>query len=430
MPTTKPSTTRRTNRAFRIAYWADVQRIYYTSTLTAFFHTWALCVIRLMIPSAVTAIQFLAALHRSSRQGYIGCAVAYPLLAKQIAKATGRKCSVRTLQRGLTALKVLGLVELRPWTMPDQRIRIGDREVIVSGTGRAKLAPGEWRSLQIRIVTLTERAISLWDKLTKSQGDQHIPHFRTYAKLADRSHNDQCVNTHMVQTKSANDVAPNCPRQSVLDIEPSKERATLGSPSNEQGRSTRPSRSTESPGAPVGHRASTPQKQVDETQPPQASGGASSDPPSLGKSSTDPKPLGCSQERPKIPRGAPSKLTWSVARVYILSELHKTLEGFSRRQADTIYSRARFELSRNYPAGWPTSVDWAYWIGRFPKFTPTERRYHIMRDILPLLKSPAAITPAEPRRCRQGSSTRSTRSDAGAKLPEFLKKMYNRFCED
>lgn len=415
MPKSKPATTQRSNRAHRIAYLADIQRIIYTITLTAFIHSWALAVISRLIPSAYTALLFLAALHRSGRQGYIGCAVAYDLLAPQIVKATGRKCKVRTLERGLAFLKKLGLVELRPWTMPDQTIRSGDRLITVRGTARVELTGGRWCTRQLRIIVLTDRAVALWDKLTGSQGDRHIAHYPPPAILAGNSPIDQIDKSITVESKSSNRVTSDCPQ-----------------PNDQQGRPTPPVSSPMSSQT-VEHETLNPQQPLEPAGPAPAPRGASSDPPVSSKMSPKAQTMGCSRLRPKIPRKADIKLTWSHSRLYILSELHKALERFSTRQADAIYDRAKFELSRNYPAGWPTTCDWPYWIGRFPNFSQSQRRYHTMRDILPLLKHPAAITPHEPRRYREGKKAPAGSGElerAGDRMADFLKKFSNKFCED
>jgi hypothetical protein len=410
-----PSTTRRHNRAFRVAYWADIQRIYYTATLSAYIHGWAFEVLRRLIPSAITVLQFLAALHRAGKGGYLGCAVAYSMLAPQIAQATGRPCSVRTLERGLACLKMFGLIDLRYWTMPDQRITVCGREIVVRGTGKVRVDADNWRSLQIRIVTLTDRAVSLWDRATGSQSDRVIPHLPTSAKLADRSQKDQCVITHMVRDNKHRVPTTKAPSDNV-----------------EQGKTTRPVDSTGTPSDPtLEHRSSTP----DTTAP----GHQTESPPSTRQASNESSPprgeapslkaRGCSEERPRIPRGVPSKRAYPVGCAYILSELHRTLERFSQREADALYLRAKWELSRDYPAGWPTAVDWSYWVGRFGDMPLAQRRYHVMRDILPLLRSPAAITPDEPHRIKMWRARRAPQPIGGVMAP-WLEKLKEKFCGD
>jgi len=431
-----PHSTQRRNRAFKIAYLADIQRIIYSVTLSAFVHSWALVVISKLIPSAYTVLQFLAALHRCGKYGYIGCAIAYDLLAPQIVLATGRKCSVRTLKRGLAFLRAFGLVELRPWTIPDSRIRIGDRTVIVKGTARIDLGFDQWCTRQLRIVILTTPCLALWDKATKSQGDRYIPHYATCAKMAPNPKIDWVGKPTTIELKSSEHSKPLVSRKSVFDSVPTSDPDPEPYTSNgEKGRST-------CPGAPVTacpeprtfeHEASTPNTQDPKTQTPLNTGGALKEAPVFGQEQTKPQRLGCSRPRPQVPRRAPH--TWTVGCTYILCELHRALDKFSTRQADSIFDRAKWELSRNYPAGWPTSCDWAYWVGRYQKFEPAQRRYHMLRDILPLLKTPGPITPQEPVYYRQWTKSQehdpvSTRSplskDEG--LGGLLERLWEKFC--
>lgn len=452
-------TTKRHNRAFKVAYWADVQRVYYTATLTAFCHHWALAILGLLIPSALTALQFLAALHRSGRGGYIGCAVAYSLLAPQIAQATGRKCSVRTLERGLAALRALGLISMSWWTMPDQRMRNGDHEVVARGTARVQTRDG-WKCLQIRIITLTERAVALWDRSTCRQGGvymRHYAHLLTPAKMADSPNNDLVdkptkINQESTDVHSEEDVC-----DLVSDFEPSSPQDELVSSSPvEEGRPTPPP--CPAPASPpqgpptVEHQTIepppsnqsetiTPEKNPEAFEKavafvqnlgivevsPDCGGRDRSRHTSCASTVVNPPPQGVTRQRPRLPRNGANKTSWPVARLFLLAELHDALSNFSQRQADTIYARARFELSRNYPAGWPTAVDWAYWVGRFARFSPHQRTHHMIRDILPLLKNPAAVVPTEPRKYGEG---KNAPKKLGQVLDPFLQKLMDRFGKD
>jgi hypothetical protein len=145
------------------------------------------------------------------------------------------------------------------------------------------------------------------------------------------------------------------------------------------------------------------------------------------------KPRGVSSNPPVLPKNAKTKTTWSVARSYLLHSLHAALKDFSRREADSIYSRARYELSGNYPAGWPTSVDWPYWVGRFAAFAPSQRRYHMARDILPLLRTRTPIVPEENRRFPGSKHRIDVPSKIEAimdPMDPFLSKLWKRFCSD
>lgn len=439
----------RTDRSFKVAHWAEVQRIYHTVTLTAFCHAWALLVVSILIPSALTVLQFLAGLNRAGKNGYRGCAVAYSLLAPRVALATGRKCSVRTLERGLAALRRLGLIELHWWTMPDEHIRNGDHDHRIPGTRRVQTSAG-WRMCQIRIVVLTERALALWDKRSASKGSDIIPHFAQFLTPAKMADSPQIDPVGLQPTKVQDNDKPK-----VSSTDDCQGRYT-------QGRSTRPGAGQASPPSrrpTLEHQASTPdlvtQRSKTESQtppagfeealtsaqllsdtqgalsPPRPGTGDPVDPPTLSKE-MEPcpgsSPKGVSHNPPRLPKHAPNKTSWSVARAYLLVELHHALAPYSRRQADAIYERARFELSQNYPTGWKTIIDWAYWVGRFATFSRAQRRHHMIRDIIPLLKSRVCPTPSEPRRFGQGSDTHVQRMDKT--LAPYLKSLFDRFCGD
>ena len=379
---------RRENRAYRIAYWSDIQRIYYTATLTFVIHQWAWAILSMLIPSAMTVLQFLAGLNRAGRGGYLGCAVAYPLLATQVKRATGRPCSERTLRRGLKALKVLGLVELRRWTMPDQKIRIGNRDIWVKGTSRVDTGEGEWRSLQLRIVVLTPRALELWDKSTELQPNCNVGQTTTSAKMAARSPDDMCVNTHNVESPLVNGVSSTSDRQI----------------SSRQGQTTRPTDGARSSGRiPPTAPPTVEHQPVDTVNSNHSVSTSTQTEKPLGGGCTSPQHTviptrGVSTERPVVERGALKKPTWIVGQTLILRELHKSLDKFSTPEADLIFARAKWELGGHYPAGWPVSVHWAYWVAKFPKFSPSQRRFHLFRDIIPVLRSKTAVTPSEPKR--------------------------------
>lgn len=394
-----PSTTQRFNHATRIAYFSEIQRIYYTATLTAFLHQWALFVIGCLIPSALTVLQFYAALHRSSRNGYAGTAVSYELLAPQIARATGRPCSVRTLQRGLAALKALGFISMRFWTIPDQTIHLGGgRSVKLKGTARKPIGGDEWRSLQIRVITLTETACAMWDRATKSAGSRYVGKLPTPAKLAGSSITDQIDKSTMVEVSASVRQPTNDPRQMVLDCEPSVRLDKKGSADEVEGRPTRPV-PAQAPPPTLEHGASSfPELPASSGTTEGAGPKASNEAPFSGKPESKSVPKGCSVERPTLPKRPKNKTAWPVGRLFVLNALHKALSNFSQRQADAIYARARFELSRNYPSGWPMSVDWNYWVPRYADFMPQQRKAVMLSQILPLLKSPAVVTPNEPRR--------------------------------
>lgn len=453
--------TKRSNQAFKVAYWADIQRVCWSATLSAFCHSWAIMIVGWLIPSALTVLQFLAALNRIGKHGYIGCACAYSLLAPQVKKATGRPCSPRTLERGLAFLRAIGLVDMHWWTIPDQIVRFGTHDVRVKGTSRVEIGGGQWRCLQIRIVTLTPLALALWDKATCKKGGvfmRHILHFPTAAKLAASSQVDLVGKPTKIKLESFDNVITQDSCGMMLDFEQGADQDNKSAtPGNSAVEPTRPVLAR-APGQTFEHRTveklhSNHQQQetqdIDKSrenglrfQPEndtvdsnsafsQPSGDLIPSPPpqpEMSKIAGGPLSTGVSKQAPQLPRTERSRSTWTAGRACVLNELHKALANYSRRQADSIYDRAIFETSRDYPAGWPTSVDWPYWIARFSKIPVTQRRYHINRDILPILKSKVAITPHEPHRSTSGILQNV--SQIGGQLAPFLKKMLDRFGKD
>ena len=374
-----PSRANRYNRATRVAYLPDLTRIFYAIQITAFCHHWALVIIAKLIPSAETVLQFLSALHRTGQSGYLGTYVAYQLLAPEIARATRRKCSVRTLKRGIAALKVLGLVTTSPRALPGFRTRMGT--LVNEGSGVVDIGDGRYRSRQISFLILTERAVSMWDLSTSDNGA--IPHRPTRAKMAPSSQNDQCVNTHMIRDTSSELDTTTDRCNNRFDHEPNKlQNSSQNSSSAVEGKSTRPSAVNRPPT--VEHPSST---NHNRQEIPNATD--SGEKPS--KKASNPR-RGCSVTRPKKPR-KPVRTTWNTGMLYILNELHRILENFSTREADSIFARAKIEMSRDLPARFPSCVDWSYWIGRFPEMTIPARRSAILREILPVLQSRTISAP-------------------------------------
>ena len=427
---TMPHSKQRRNFAFKIAYLSDIQSIHYSITLTAFVHSWAVWVISRLIPSAYTVLMFLAALHRSKRYGYIGTAVSYDLLSKQIIRATDRKCKPRTLKRGLAFLKAVGLVELRPWTMPEQTITVNGRQIQVSaGTARVNIGPDLWATRQLRIVVLTDRAVALWDRATGSQRDRIMRHFRTCAILAPDSPVEQVGKPTMLDPQSP-EQGPVSDSDTVRsDGVPDTQTSSPPVAVEIEGSATCPEGSGPPPTGE--HSPLTCPPGADRVESKRPAEGPKRSAPVSRAAPSKPPATGCSRQRPKIARGAPS--SYSVACVRILIELHRALERFSCRQADSIFDRCEYELSRQYPAGWPTSCDWAYWAGRWNDFQPGQRRFHMLRDILPLLKARAAVTPCEPKRYREwtsGPDRAAAPPDLKTELRGYLGDLWGRFVDD
>lgn len=450
-------TAHRIDRSYKIADWSEVQRIYYAVTLTAFLHRWALVIISILIPSAHTVLQFLAALNRASKIGYKGCAVAYELLGPHIATATGRKCSPRTLERGVSALAKLGLVKLTWWTMPDQFVQNGPYEHKINGTGKVKTRDGYgWTSRQIRIIILTPRAIGLWDRRTAKKGSDIIPHFAPFltpAKLAASSQIDQVDKPTMINQPRTKSESSTCVRREDQEIG-----QTTSPPTASTAVEHVASTSTQGDSSPdsVGNEsalANSPEFESDavefndlgfggltgEQHPCHDSAviispeGSDDQMPEPVRNLKTPKTCvrGCSHTPPPLPKNSKNKTSWPVARAYLLVEIHRCLSNFSTHEANSIYERAVWELSPDYPRGFPTIVDWAYWVARFALFSPRQRRGHVYRDILPLLRSTAAPpVPSEPR-IFSSSKYSVVDSDGNTdKLTPFLKNVWKKFVGD
>jgi len=401
-------------------------------------------ILSILIPSAETALQFLAALNRCKQNGYAGCAVAYSLLAPHIAKSTRRKCSVRTLERGLAALKKLGLVELHWWTLPDKTIVNGTYDHRIIGSGKVETRTG-WVSRQIRIVVLTDRATALWDRRTAKKGSDIIPHFvrfMTPAKLAARSQYDQIDKSIMIKPPIDSSVSTTIVDRDHQGKRGQTTRSTASQPTVEQLSSTDLKSSqipkidcaispeietdfvTERPSGQANEQLTKEQKSCHDTE---VSQRVRSDRKILSKG------RGCTHTPPPIPKNARTKTTWPVARAYLLVEIHRALVNFSTPEANTIYERAMWELSPEYPSEYPTVVDWAYWVARFASFQPRQRRGHVFRDILPLLRSTQVPVPSERRSgpLQMSITSRTCPENCDpSKLPGFLKNLWKKYVSE
>lgn len=446
-------TAQRFNRAYKVANWQDIQRIYYTATLSAFIHSWALVILSILIPSALTVLQFLAALNRASKNGYSGCAVAYELLAPRIALSTGRKCSIRTLERGLAFLKKVGLVQLTWWTMPDKIIRNGIFEHKVAGTARIETSDG-WRSQQIRVIVLTERGLALWDKATCGKGSVYIPHFAPFitpAKLAANPKKDQVGKPTMIKSLRSMSESSMGYCKNIKKL--GQTTCAMAQPSPCEHVAFTPSQSTTSHDVDSNQSepAISPVLQVDrpEINSSESKNGlqnsqiqCQSEVPSSVQAAPHPQipqnakrrrteiPRGCTHTSPPIPKNSTNKTTWPVARAYILAELHKALCNFSTHEANQIYERALYELSPEYPSGFPTIIDWAYWVARFALLSPDQRRGHMFRDILPLLRARFVPVPRERSQFKEYKYAKGPMPDhISTELDPFLQGLWSKFVK-
>jgi hypothetical protein len=141
---------------------------------------------------------------------------------------------------------------------------------------------------------------------------------------------------------------------------------------------------------------------------------------------TQPSRRGCSHTPPPLPIHAKHKTSWPVGRAFLLVELHRSLVQFTEREADSIYAQFLTEISPSYPKNLPTTADWRYWARRFPLFSPEQRRGHMIRDILPLLRSEYVTTPNEPRRFNNRNTISSHICDG---LDPFLQKLQKKFLK-
>jgi hypothetical protein len=255
----------------------------------------------------------------------------------------------------------------------------------------------------------------MWDRSTRD-GKRFIAHFLTYAKMAERSQDDQIDKSIMVHPQTT-DVDTSTDKDKImLNTEPKTPTVT---PANDkEGKSTRPPR-PQTAEETLGHQTSTPQPKQNQTE-------SKKQHEALRKAQKRAEKIanrGCSEEKPVIARNA-IKTTWSVGRLYILRELHDTLKHHTRYEADAIYARARTETQRDYPYAWTTSADWDYWIPRFPHYPPAERHRVIMRDVLPLLKN-SAVTPHERKKFKSGDDYPLPQGVAklAGPLAPFLKKI-------
>lgn len=471
--------TQKYNRTTKIANWSDVQRIYYSMHVTAFLHPWAYPVLSLLTPAALTVLQFFAALNRSDK-GYAGTAVAYCLLSQQIYAATGRKCGVRTLQRGVADLKKMGLMKATWWASPDQSVVNGLHNHKIEGTKRVQTEDG-WKTRQIRVLVLTEYATGLWDKATSKDSSHIMRHFGPLLSTAKKPARSQI---ELIDKSIKIEQAPVRIDNVTNSIEIPEERGKSTSPKNSDSTPTYGRVKSES--SAVGQSAlkantaqsdspqiltvsmpipnstsfrgmeaigsvisnsilfenrsevektksaklvpkiqNTEKKQPEKSKIPEFSFKI---PPKKPKpKSKKPKPRGISEIPPKIPKNAKNKSSFPVARDYLLSELAKALKNFSTYEADQIYKWAKYELSGDYPSYLPTKVGWSYWLGKYGYMLPQQRRYHMFRDILPSLRSKFIPIPMpEPRRYKFEPKAKKIEN---SKLPDFLARCQEKFCK-
>lgn len=374
---TQHSKQQRKNKAWRVAYWPDVQRIDSVPVLRSISHAWANEYLDELSIPAIKTLKFLAALNRTGTCGYLGVAVAYQLLAPKIESATEIKFSVRSLERGVAELKEAGLIDVRPWVRQSQYFRAGKRDVEMSGAGTVTLKDGRVVVRRLAIITLTDRALSFWEAPRCGHKTHTVDKKLSPAKMADRSPKPEKIDKSIILTLGTQSDLVNVSTQG-RPTRPSLPPSTSGQGevrTVEHKASTRDLKFKPGPSAPL--RISQPIKNG----------------PSPSPKSTPSASKGCTKTRPNFYRGPQLSGSRVVAQTIILAGLWDVLQKHSSRDADTCYTRAKCEMEGGLPQGWPTVVDWDYWLERWPKMSPTERDIKIMREILPLLKNRQAVTP-------------------------------------
>jgi len=351
---------------------------------------------------------------------------------------------VRTLERGLAFLKRIGLVTLSWYTMPDYKTPSG---VIVPGTRRVLTRHG-WRNRQIRVVTLTRRALALWDRSTRNRGSEFIPHFThflTSAKLADSPKIDSVVKT----TEYTDPRKSKQPNQSLVKdvlLEGTttrpESRAMPGSPTIEHHaltvpRSKQPAKSSAERSSDIAERRGvsdnlqlTRNRESDTTKTDNLSlpsNTVSSNP--MEKTARQGGSLRGTGEKREKP-GRKNRQTWSESAKIILASLYDALETYPRRHAQSMYRRAQYELRHG---ACQSSTDWAYWIGRFPAMSREQRNYHVRRDIIPVLKMPPAIPNEKlkfPEQKHDIGIGKAADKTPTKKLLPFFQEFWRKFVDD
>lgn len=376
------STKQRKNRAYRVADWPAIQRIHSAPVLRPICNAWAYEQIDALSRPAKTLLRFLAALNRSGDFGYCGVAVVYYLLAEQISTSTDIPFSKRSLERAVHDLKQAGLIDVSPWVREAQYFRSGKRNVFMCGAGTVKLKNGAVVTRRLAILTLTDAALAMWEapnRRTKPDMSHTVNKDASPAKMADRSSKPEKIDKSIILTEPPTEVVNTSEVVNVIEGHPTRSGSNGRCQTVKHHASTSPESSPDTVTAPTG------QREADHNS-------VSPCPPSC-----PPQPTGCAQARPT--RGPQQTDFRSIARVAILGALWDCLSNHSKREASSLYSRAKYELDE-LPPGWSTAVDWDYWLDHWRDITPTARQAAIRLQILPTLKQcPAAkYTPHDRRK--------------------------------
>lgn len=379
------STRQRPNRAFRIAYLPDTRRIQSVPVLNSITHAWSHELIAGLSAPASKLLRFLAALNRTGNFGYVGVALAYEILAERISDATEIKFSKRGVERAVAELKTKGLITVRPWTREGQYFLAGGRQVQMCGAGTVTLANGRVMPCQLAIIALTDDALSMWELPKRGGMCSSVAHEPTTAKLADTSSGSEQIDKSIMLKRPTRDVRTTVQEakkgiegRPTSPADPTNEQA--GRPTVEHAALTGNLRLKPGPSAPF--RVSQASNKASRLLP--------SSPPIATK--------GCSKPKPVFYRGPHPSSSSSIARIMILGGIFDFLQDHSPREADSVFCRAKLEIEGGGYKGWPTVVDWGYWIDAWPRLSPKEREVKLFRYIIPLLKNRKAITPCDPLR--------------------------------
>lgn len=417
MPKKQKAQFKRHNSQQRPAFLPDIQRLQRSDLPHQFCHPWASAILDDLSPAAMTVLIFLYALSRTGRRGYAGVAVADELVCDVVRRITARKCKLSTWRNGRRELDVKGLCSRTYWTRPDQRIRNGDRTVIVPGSARVHKFGDQWCAKQIRITLLTPEALALHDKRTRLESDRVLALLPTPLKndaspqIEDSSRGSREPSAACLESTTKTKVGPQHQCEPLLDLE---------------GHPTRPSSSTRPSGTTVAQSPSTPDLPSNRRQSPtQLTGGeALSKASRFERGSSWGGSRGCSADRPKL-RGAPRKKGPAYALTRLLNILHQCLANYPTPQADEIFSRAQTELVITDYSNWPTVINLPYWLSRAPRMTRRELFGYMRARIIPALKYSGPVVPKERRRYRQWTESAGTAAKMAVpvtNMPGWLQK--------
>lgn len=412
----------RSNKMHRPAFRADLQRLDHALLPQKVCHPWAQPVLDDLSPAAMKVFSLMVSLAKCGRKGYPGLAEPDVYAASVVKEITGQKCGLSTWRNGRRELCDKGIVSRTYWTRPDQRIRNGDRVVVVPGGERVHQGGDRWCTKQIRVTLLTPAGAGLFDKSTRLEASQVLAQFPTPLKSNARS---LIEDSHELPKKL---VA--CPKATSKDKVRGQQLSTLPTAQESQGSTTCPSSSTDSSSSTGEHRPLTsdathkhPQTESRQS-PPEALIEASR----FWRSALWTGERGCSADRPKIPRGAQSRRGRAYARIRLLNILHQCLSNYPTPEADEIWTRARVELELTDFSNWPSVANIPYWLSRAPKLTRRELFGYMRSRLIPAWKYSAPVVPSERRRYREWTEPGRKAAKIAVpmgQLPGFLQKFSN-----